>query len=224
MTGTPSGDSQFHTTQWSLVAAAGQPGEQSRAALADLCAAYWYPVYVFLRRPRRRRSRPRAFSSVSAHGCQPVCQQGAGEGPSPEAGRRPAGAVHRFRRRGSPLPARAEPHPDCRTDFRAAVGPDAPRSDARPTARRARGCRQAAAVRGPEGLPDRRRGRSAVRPDGCRSGADRGSRQSRHSPPAAEIPGVATVRNRANRCHTTGYRRRTAAVAGGLAGRLVAAG
>jgi DNA-directed RNA polymerase specialized sigma24 family protein len=50
MAGTPTGDSQFHTTQWSLVAAAGQSGEQSQAALADLCAAYWYPVYVFLRR------------------------------------------------------------------------------------------------------------------------------------------------------------------------------
>jgi RNA polymerase sigma factor (sigma-70 family) len=45
------GDSQFHTTQWSLVvAAAGQEGEASPAALADLCQAYWYPLYAFLRR------------------------------------------------------------------------------------------------------------------------------------------------------------------------------
>jgi RNA polymerase sigma factor (sigma-70 family) len=51
MSSTTSGDSQFHTTQWSLiVAAAGQEGEASKAALADLCQAYWYPLYAFLRR------------------------------------------------------------------------------------------------------------------------------------------------------------------------------
>jgi RNA polymerase sigma factor (sigma-70 family) len=45
------GDPQFHTTRWSLVAAAaGQDGEHSRTALADLCQAYWYPLYAFLRR------------------------------------------------------------------------------------------------------------------------------------------------------------------------------
>jgi len=45
------GDSQFHTTHWSLVVqAAGKEGEPSRAALADLCGAYWYPVYAFIRR------------------------------------------------------------------------------------------------------------------------------------------------------------------------------
>ena len=45
------GDPQFHTTRWSLVAAAaGQDGEHSRTALADLCEAYWYPLYAFLRR------------------------------------------------------------------------------------------------------------------------------------------------------------------------------
>ena len=45
------GDPQFHTTQWSMVvAAAGQQGEASKVALADLCQAYWYPLYAFLRR------------------------------------------------------------------------------------------------------------------------------------------------------------------------------
>jgi len=45
------GDSQFHTTHWSLIVqAAGQEGEMSRVALADLCGAYWYPVYAFIRR------------------------------------------------------------------------------------------------------------------------------------------------------------------------------
>jgi RNA polymerase sigma factor (sigma-70 family) len=45
------GDSQFHTTRWSLIVqAAGPEGETSGAALADLCRAYWYPVYAFIRR------------------------------------------------------------------------------------------------------------------------------------------------------------------------------
>jgi RNA polymerase sigma factor (sigma-70 family) len=46
----PTGDSEFHTTRWSLVVAAAGEGEQPRAALAELCQAYWYPVYAFLRR------------------------------------------------------------------------------------------------------------------------------------------------------------------------------
>lgn len=43
---------QFATTHWSLVDAA-KPGEASqtraRAALAELCRAYWYPLYAFVR-------------------------------------------------------------------------------------------------------------------------------------------------------------------------------
>lgn len=51
MSSSTAGDPQFHTTQWSLVvAAAGSHGESSTAALADLCQAYWYPLYAFLRR------------------------------------------------------------------------------------------------------------------------------------------------------------------------------
>ena len=46
-----SGDPLFHTTHWSrIAAAAGNEGEASQAALADLCQAYWYPLYAFLRR------------------------------------------------------------------------------------------------------------------------------------------------------------------------------
>jgi len=41
----------FATTHWSLVlAASGQPSPQARNALADLCRAYWYPLYAFIRR------------------------------------------------------------------------------------------------------------------------------------------------------------------------------
>src|SRR5206468_1414807 len=41
----------FPTTRWSRVVAAGDPAEpDSRAALAELCAAYWYPIYALIRR------------------------------------------------------------------------------------------------------------------------------------------------------------------------------
>ena len=43
---------QFATTQWSLVVAA-RPDEASqtraRKALEELCRAYWYPLYAFVR-------------------------------------------------------------------------------------------------------------------------------------------------------------------------------
>ena len=48
----PPSPRQFATTHWSLVGAA-QPGEQSqtraREALEELCRAYWYPLYAFVR-------------------------------------------------------------------------------------------------------------------------------------------------------------------------------
>jgi RNA polymerase sigma factor (sigma-70 family) len=41
----------FPTTHWSLVIKAGTPDSpQAREALDELCAAYWYPVYAFIRR------------------------------------------------------------------------------------------------------------------------------------------------------------------------------
>jgi RNA polymerase sigma-70 factor (ECF subfamily) len=41
---------RFATTHWSLIVAA-RDGEaaQAEAALADLCRAYWYPLYAFIR-------------------------------------------------------------------------------------------------------------------------------------------------------------------------------
>src|SRR6266851_1982264 len=42
---------RFRTTHWSMIVAA-QDGEstEARAALAELCEAYWYPLYAFIRR------------------------------------------------------------------------------------------------------------------------------------------------------------------------------
>lgn len=41
---------EFATTQWSLVAAAGGgEGSAARRALEELCRAYWYPLYAYVR-------------------------------------------------------------------------------------------------------------------------------------------------------------------------------
>ena len=43
--------SDFETTHWSVVLAAGSESTaRSRDALASLCETYWYPLYVYLRR------------------------------------------------------------------------------------------------------------------------------------------------------------------------------
>jgi RNA polymerase sigma factor (sigma-70 family) len=45
------GRSQFPTTRWTLVVAAGDPHrKEARSALVSLCEIYWYPLYAWLRR------------------------------------------------------------------------------------------------------------------------------------------------------------------------------
>src|ERR1039458_8989548 len=45
------GSSQFPTTRWTLVVAAGDPHrKEARSALVFLCENYWYPLYAYLRR------------------------------------------------------------------------------------------------------------------------------------------------------------------------------
>ena len=45
------GPSQFPTTRWNLVVAAGDPHRKdARSALVSLCESYWYPLYAYLRR------------------------------------------------------------------------------------------------------------------------------------------------------------------------------
>jgi RNA polymerase sigma-70 factor (ECF subfamily) len=44
-------DGRFPTTHWSRIVAAADPGRpDAHAALAELCAAYWFPVYALIRR------------------------------------------------------------------------------------------------------------------------------------------------------------------------------
>ena len=45
------GRTDFPTTRWTLVVAAGDPArKESRAALTSLCENYWYPLYAYARR------------------------------------------------------------------------------------------------------------------------------------------------------------------------------
>jgi len=47
----PTRHARFPTTRWSRVARAGEPGRvDARDALAELCGAYWYPIYALVRR------------------------------------------------------------------------------------------------------------------------------------------------------------------------------
>jgi len=45
---------EFHTTRWSVIAAAASSGQSSdslaREALENLCNIYWYPLYAYIRR------------------------------------------------------------------------------------------------------------------------------------------------------------------------------
>jgi RNA polymerase sigma factor (sigma-70 family) len=52
------GRSQFPTTRWTLVVAAGDSGrKEARSAMVSLCENYWYPLYAYLRRCGHSRDR-----------------------------------------------------------------------------------------------------------------------------------------------------------------------
>ena len=122
----------FPTTHWSRVARAGDPAApEARAALAELCRAYWYPLYALIRRrgyrpeeaadltqdyfarllekrplaaADRRKGRFRAFLRTD---CGFFLADRARPPPGPEARRRGRAAVDRRPRRRGPLPRRA---------------------------------------------------------------------------------------------------------------------
>lgn len=66
-------DSTFHPTRWTLVLRSRGEGAEARAALSDLCAAYYAPMVAFLRRDGRgddaaREKAHAFFESVLAGG------------------------------------------------------------------------------------------------------------------------------------------------------------
>ena len=47
----PPSAAPFPTTHWSRIVAAGDPGAPlAHEALAELCGAYWFPLYAYIRR------------------------------------------------------------------------------------------------------------------------------------------------------------------------------
>ena len=76
--------SSFHDTRWTLVARSRGSGAEGRGALSELCAAYYGPVVVFLRRDGREEDVAREL----AHDFfARLLEGGAMEGADPERGR-----------------------------------------------------------------------------------------------------------------------------------------
>lgn len=76
-------DPSFHPTQWTLVLNARGDGAQAKAALSDLCAAYYGPVVAFLRRDGRNEDAAREMAHAFF---ESVLESGVGY-PDPQRGR-----------------------------------------------------------------------------------------------------------------------------------------
>jgi DNA-directed RNA polymerase specialized sigma24 family protein len=76
-------DSSFHPTHWTLVLRSRGQGEDAKAALSDLCAAYYAPVVAFLRRDGRNVDAARELAHAFFEG---VLTGGLGS-PDPTRGR-----------------------------------------------------------------------------------------------------------------------------------------
>lgn len=76
-------DSAFHPTSWTLVLRSRGQGEDAKAALSDLCAAYYEPVVAFLRREGRNDDAAREMAHAFFEG---VLAGGLGA-PDPARGR-----------------------------------------------------------------------------------------------------------------------------------------
>ena len=74
----------FHTTRWTQVVRAKAPSNEGREALADLCAAYYSPVIVFLRREGRDADTARELAHEFFEG---LLEGGSIGGAEPERGR-----------------------------------------------------------------------------------------------------------------------------------------
>jgi RNA polymerase sigma-70 factor (ECF subfamily) len=58
----PPGREIFFTTRWTMIQRAKGDAPQARAALGDLCAAYWTPVFRFLQREGRNEDQSRELT------------------------------------------------------------------------------------------------------------------------------------------------------------------
>jgi DNA-directed RNA polymerase specialized sigma24 family protein len=77
--------SQFDTTRWSLVVAAGSDDSRAaREALGVLCEAYWYPLYAYV---RRRGADPDDARDLTQGFLASLLERRDFEGLSPERGR-----------------------------------------------------------------------------------------------------------------------------------------
>lgn len=76
-------DAEFHPTCWTLVLRSRGEDEQAKAALSDLCAAYYGPVVAFLRRDGRSEDAAREMAHSFFAG---VLADGVGA-PDPQRGR-----------------------------------------------------------------------------------------------------------------------------------------
>ncbi len=76
-------DAAFHPTRWTLVLRASGDGVEAKAALSDLCAAYYSPVVAFLRREGRDDDAAREM----AHGFFEGLLEGGVGAPERERGR-----------------------------------------------------------------------------------------------------------------------------------------
>ena len=76
-------DSNFHATRWTLVLRASGDGAEAKAALSELCAAYYAPVVAFLRREGRDEDAAREMAHAFFEG---LLQGGVGT-PERERGR-----------------------------------------------------------------------------------------------------------------------------------------
>ena len=99
--------SSFHPTRWTLVLRSRGEGEDAKAALSDLCAAYYAPVVAFLRREGRSDDTAREL----AHGFFESLLAGGVGTPEPGRGRFRSyllGALKHFlsRRRDAALAAK----------------------------------------------------------------------------------------------------------------------
>ena len=77
-------EERFPTTRWSRVAAAAGDAPGASEALAGLCAAYWYPLYAFIR--RKGHDAERALDLTQAYFAR-ILEKGTVEAADPARGR-----------------------------------------------------------------------------------------------------------------------------------------